>query len=179
VPGIIYAWEKNGRYIVYDGIHRLLAAFLYDNNMEALIQLRRTDKEQDIIDEFLNINKSISVPSIYLEETDVLKKLVCQNVANEMCKRFPTFVSPSRKPYTYNFNRDNLVEFISTLDVDFTKSGIDNQVINELMGLNYVAKDFVKRNNISCPKKCDFHKFYLWYLDKAVIKQRIENSLNV
>lgn len=179
VPGVIHVWRKGDKNIVYDGIHRLLAAFACDKNLTLLLQIYHTDKEQDIIDHFLNINKSISVPSIYLEETSVLKRLVCENVATDMCNKYPSFVSPSRKPFVYNFNRDNLIEFIASLNIDFSRPGVDKQINNELTGLNHVAADFVVRNKIKCPKKCDFHKFYLWYLDKAYIKHRIETVLGM
>ena len=178
VPGIVSAWKKDNYYIVYDGIHRLLAAYQYSQDMSLVLQVNSTVREQDIIDDFLNINKSVSVPSIYLEETDTLKKLVCQNVANEMCRRYSRFVSPSRKPYVYNFNRDNLVEFVSSFNIDFTKQGVDSRIINEFVGLNKYAEDFIRRNNIKPSKKCDDYRFYLWYLEKDLIKKKIEMSLN-
>lgn len=177
IPGVIYAWEKDNKLYIYDGIHRFLAGQKTNTNMVFLLQVRKTDKESEIINDFLNLNKSVCVPSIYLEEGSVIKKLVCQNIANMLCKKYPDFVSPSRKPYQYNFNRDNIVEFISTLDVDFTRANIDLLIFNELMGLNYVAQDFVKTKNIKCPKKCNFHKFYLFYLDKSLIKRKIEDQL--
>jgi hypothetical protein len=178
IPGIIYAWDKGeDRLQVYDGIHRLLAGKECNRGMICLIQVNSTSIEQEIIDDFLNINKSVSVPSIYLEETSALKKMVCQEVADEMCRRYPKFVSPSRKPYAYNFNRDNLVEFISTLQIDFCKPNINIQIVNELIGMNHFAKDFVSRNKVSYPRKCTFHNFYLFFLDKSVIKNRLEEIL--
>lgn len=178
VPGIIYTWKTDDKYIVYDGIHRLLAAKLYDNPIKLLISVRETCKEQDIIDDFININKSVSVPSVYMDENNVLKKMVCENVAKELCNKYPSFVSPSRNPYQYNFNRDNLIEFLSTLEIDFSKHNVDVQILNELMGLNHIAFDYVLRNKVNRPKKCDYHKFYLWFLDKSYIKKKIEQVLN-
>lgn len=184
IPGIIYTWKRpcetshaKEKLYVYDGIHRLLAGLETKREMTCLVGVLVSNDEQDIIDDFLNINKSISVPSIYLEETSVLKKMVCQYVADEMCRRYPAFVSPSRKPYVYNFNRDNLVEFISTLQVNFCKSGIDKQIVNELIGLNSVAKEYVSRNKIVHPRKCQFHNFYLFFYDKVLIKHRLEEVL--
>src|SRR5574343_1223964 len=60
IPGIISAWKKDNEYIVYDGIHRLLAAYQYSQDMSLILQVNCTDREQDIIDDFLNINKSVS-----------------------------------------------------------------------------------------------------------------------
>jgi hypothetical protein len=183
IPGIIYVWKFKDKFIIYDGIHRLMAGFKYAENIIAnkigvLIHFIETEKEQDIINEFLNINKSICVPSIYLEETDTLKKIVCETIAEKLCNAYPKFVSPSRKPFIYNFNRDNLIDFISTLNVDFSQQNIDNKIYNELIGLNLYAHDFVKRQQINYPKKCDFYKFYLWYLDKSYIKSQIEKICN-
>jgi hypothetical protein len=180
IPGIIYMWKNPEleTYSVYDGIHRLLAANEYKSDAILIFHILTSKNEQDIINDFLNINKSVSVPTIYLEETNVIKKLVCQNVADDLCRLYPTFVSPSRKPYVYNFNRDNLVEFISTLDIDFYKSGIDKYIINELKGINCEAKNYVFRHKIEYPKKCAYHDFYLFFLDKSVIKQKLENFLN-
>lgn len=177
VPGVIYAWLNNEKLCIYDGIHRFLAALRVNKPLTFLLQIKISEKENDIINDFLNLNKSVNVPSIYMEEGNVMKRLVCQNVAKMMCDKYPSFVSPSRKPYIYNFNRDNLIEFISSFEIDFTKSNIDLLIFNELIGLNYVAQDFVKNKGINCPKKCDFNKFYLFYLDKNLIRKQIEKQL--
>jgi hypothetical protein len=178
VPGIICFWEINNSSIVYDGIYRLLAAIGTGKNMTFLVSFKRTLNEQDIIDEFININKSICVPSIYIENTDALKKMICQNVAEELCKKYPTFVSPSRKPFVYNFNRDNIVEFISTLDIDFSKPDIEKVINNELKAINLEAKDFVMRKKLNVPRKCEYNQFYLFYLDKPIIKMKLEKGIS-
>ena len=181
IPGVIYAWQRpnTDKLEIYDGIHRLLAAYEYGEDMICILCIKITNNENEIINDFTNINKSISVPSIYLEDTNIFKKMVCQNVVEMLCKKYPTFVSPSRKPYVYNFNRDNLIEFISTFDVDFCKSRIDVEIFNELMGLNAYAEDFVKRNKVDHPKKCNYHKFYLFYLERDYIKTKIELNCNM
>lgn len=181
VPGIIYVWKNNsagdGKYIVYDGIHRLLAAFSYGKKMTVLLHITKTDQEKDIIDDFTNINKSVCVPVLYLEENNVLKRNVCESVAKKMCDKYQHFVSPSRRPFIYNFNRDNLIDFVSTFMIDFTKQSVDIIIFNEFIGLNNVARQYVNRNKIDFPKKCKYHEFYLWYLDKTLIKNQIENTV--
>lgn len=187
IPGIIYAWnnpEQNDKGIViYDGIHRLLAAKEYiqqsKKKLWCLLQTTTTKNEEQIVKDFVNLNKSVCVPTIFLDESDVIKKLMCQSVADIMCKRYPTFVSPSRKPYSYNFNRDNLIEFVSTLNINFHIKSIDTKIVNEMMGLNVEAKDFVDRHKIKYPNKCLYHKFFLFFLDKSFIKQKIEDAINM
>lgn len=182
VPGIISVWNKFGDFYIYDGIHRFLAVKeIVEQNPEReffmLIQLKLTKREQDIIDDFINLNKSVSVPSIYVEDTDILKKTVCQNIAEELCKRYPTFVSPSRKPFIYNFNRDNLIEFISTWQINFSKPGVQQLAFQELLKLNIEAKTYVEKMGISHPKKCKYHDFFLFYLDPVTIQRRMEEIL--
>lgn len=177
IPGMIYAWEHDNIYEIYDGIHRLLAGLMTGNPMTFFITIITTDREQDIIEDFKNINKSISVPSIYLEETSTAKKIVCESVVDEMCRRYPQFVSASRKPYQHNFNRDNLIEFVSTFDIDFSISGIDKKIINQFNLLNLQARDHTIEHGINIPKKCDYHKFYLFFLDKSYIREQVEKFL--
>ena len=181
IPGIIYAWsllnDNDNKYIIYDGIHRLLAGFESKLELYVLIQIKYTDREQDIVDDFMNINKSISVPSVYLEQNNTLKRIVCESVVNTLCLKYPMFVSSSNKCHTYNFNRDNVIQFISELNIDFTKHGIDKMILNEMDNLNNQAYDFVKKHKINHPSKCKEHNFYLFYLDKLIIKNAIEKSV--
>lgn len=178
VPGIIHAWKnQNGEYEIFDGIHRLLAAVSVKhtngNDMTLLLQIH-TSSEQEIIEYFKNINKSVSIPYIYTEETSILKKNVVEYVVNELCTKYKSFISPSRNCFVYNFNRDVIIDFFSTLELDFTKPKIEIDIFNELIGLNGYAKNFVKEKNIDHPKKCDYYNFYLWYLEKSYIKNKIE-----
>jgi hypothetical protein len=71
-----------------------------------------------------------------------------------------------------------LVEFVSTFNIDFTKQCVGSRIINEFVGLNKYAEDFIKRNNIQPSKKCSDYRFYLWYLEKDLIKKKIEESLH-
>jgi len=180
IPGILYIWKKsNDEMIIYDGLHRFLAALEVEKkNMKCIVKFIY-GRESNIIEDFKNINSGVSLPFLYLEENNELKKKVCENVANAMCDKFPEFVSPSRKPHRQNFNRDNLIEFISNLNIDFLKNKIDTIILEELNGLNFFAMDFVNRNKISHPKKCYYHKFYLFYLSADFIKCSIEKNTSI
>lgn len=46
IPGIIYGWKNEETIEIYDGIHRLLAGFETDPNMELLIQVYSTVDEK-------------------------------------------------------------------------------------------------------------------------------------
>jgi hypothetical protein len=182
-PGIVSCWTtKTTPFQIYDGIHRFLAVkALVEADptkvIHVLIQILVARKEQEVIDDFVNLNKSVCIPSIYIEDTSVLKKTVCQDIAEALCKRYPSFISPSRKPYAYNFNRDILIEWISTWNIDFSKAGIQHLAVQELLKLNGEAKTYVERMNIPHPNKCKYHNFFLFYLEKTDIKRKIEQVL--
>lgn len=185
IPGIIYAWDNNKTLQIYDGIHRILAAkelFESERDLEFrfLMCIYKTDNEELIIKDFKAINKSCPVPTLYTDEQNeftLLKRVVCENVVSELCKRYPSFVSPSRRPYKYNFNRDVILEWLSDFEVNWSIKNLSNIMIQELQGLNYVAKDYVQRNKIDVPKKCNYHNFYLWYLEKSFIRAKLEHSI--
>lgn len=178
IPGVISAWKNPDSEIlhIYDGIHRLLAAKEIDIDFDLLIKIWTTNDEEAIITDFRHINMSISVPFIYLHEAHNLKKTVCESVASKMCNTFPNFVSASRFPQQQNFNRDNLIEFISGLNIDFTKKQIDEFIFNQLIMINNVSKDHVKKLKIKVPSKCDHYGFYLFYLPKHIISSKIEDA---
>jgi hypothetical protein len=184
IPGIIYAWDNNKTLEIYDGIHRILAAkeLLKNEGIEFrfLMSIYKTDNEELIIKDFKAINKSCPVPTLYTDEQTeftLLKRVVCENVVGELCKRYSSFISPSRRPYKYNFNRDVILEWLSDFEINWNIKNLSNMMIQELQGLNYFAKDYVQRHKIDVPKKCDNHNFYLWYLDKSFIRDKLENCI--
>lgn len=179
VPGIIHAWVRGSKFLVFDGAHRLHAAFASGRDMSAVVRYYDSDREQDIIEEFTNINKSVSVPYVYLEQDNYVKRTVCLSIVEHLCKKYPSFLSPSRNHYSYNFNRDKMMDFISELQIDFTKPSVDKIIILELDGLNVFAGDYVSRNNIRLPKKCTHHGvflFVLFHLNGPLIRDRLEKA---
>jgi uncharacterized protein (DUF1015 family) len=177
VDGMISVWNNNDEYFIYDGLHRFEACKLIENEMWFIVCHFETNKESDIIQHFQNINKSVNVPYIYLENNpNELKKMISENVAKELCFQYPSFVSSSRKPFTYNFNRDNLIEFISELTIDFQINDCDKKILSCLNELNLISKQKYV-NKLCTPKKCHTHNFYLFLLESSEIKKYIENKL--
>jgi hypothetical protein len=184
IPGIIYAWDNTSSdpLQIYDGIHRLLAASQINPTIPFLMSVITTENEELIVKDFKALNKSCPVPTLYTDESEseqlnLLKRVVCENIVAHLTNTYPSFVSPSRKPYRYNFNRDSVLEWLSEFQIDWTIPGLSNIITQELSALNFMAKDFVHRNNIQAPNKCKFHNFYLWYLDRSFIQDKIQTSI--
>jgi hypothetical protein len=178
LPGILYVWLNKNKYFIYDGIHRYEALKkINKDDINILLYINLSDNEECIIKDFTNINKSIPLPSLYIDNTEVSKIHICQNVAEQLCKKYPTFVSTSRKPHTYNFNRDQIIDFISTFNINFKIKNLDYIIYKILIKLNYHAKNKILENKIVHPIKCKKYNFYLFYLDKSYIKCEVENAL--
>lgn len=175
IPGQISGWlNENKELEIYDGFHRYSSAH---DNMYVYIKIMTTSKIEEIIADFKNINMSVSVPELYLEESSNKKKEVCENLAQKMCETFPNCRSPSRNPQPQNFNRDNFIELISSLDIDFYTQNLEVKLWNEILGLNKEAKHYVVSHKIKTPKKCDWNNFWLFYLSRDLIRSKLEESV--
>lgn len=188
LPGTISAWKRPNSdiFVIYDGIHRLEAAkmYQYNNNdldIKCIFHATITDNENDIVDNFININKSISVPFIYnppsYSDVTEIKRIKCKNIISEICSKYPYFLSPSKRPQKPNFNRDMLSDFIYDLDIDFTKDNCERILLQILEKLNLQAKQTVQNNKLFFPQKCEKYNFYLFYLPLEQIKNTIERVI--
>jgi hypothetical protein len=175
IPGQISGWvNENNELEIYDGFHRISAA---NDNMYVFIKILTTKKNEDVIKDFKMINMSISVPELYLSESTNIKKEVCENLANRMCDTFPNCRSVSRYPQPQNFNRDNFIELISSLNIDFYTKNLEIKLWNEILGLNREAKAYTYSHKIKTPKKCEYNNFWLMYLSRDFIKSKLEECL--
>lgn len=182
VPGILYVWFNNNQFHIYDGSHRYEAAKLY--NKEALqfiihINYNTNDK---IIEDFKNINKSISVPDLYFEEETqerLYKESFSQNLAKLFCDNYPKFVSITQKPKKFNFNRDHLVNTFSKCNINFKLQNIHINIYESLInGLNIETKEKLILKNIKLPTKCHMYNFYIFYNSNDKIIKYINNIYN-
>jgi hypothetical protein len=178
IDGIIYVWNNNNKYLIYDGIHRFQALLKIPTEIYFLVSIYNTPRENDIIQHFMSLNKSVNIPTIYLGKDDNYhKKNVCEAVAKELSLAYPKFVSTSRNPYYYNFNRDNFIEFLSTLKIDFEYPKADKIIEKILKELNNYSKEKNSREE-NLPQKCHNYNFYLFILDNSFIKKTIEEKFD-
>lgn len=159
VPGILSFWKNENLLLIYDGLHRYLASF---PDMECIVKIHSGSPERIAVD-FEHINMGVSLPMLYIEQDNRMKRLVCEDIANRLCEKYPAFVSASRRPFKYNFNRDTLIDTLSSLSIDFAQKDIHLLIFKELVHLNSCAANYISENKIVCPKKCHDHGFFLFY----------------
>lgn len=179
LPGILYVWFYNNVYYIYDGLHRYEALKKLNNDLiNILLYINLSNNEKSIINDFIRINKSVAIPSLYIDNTDNIKKEVCQAVAEQLCKNYSKFVSTSNRPHTYNFNRDRIIDWISTFNINFKIKDLAYIIYKILEKLNEKAKQTMIENKLEFPIKCKQYNFYLFYLKKSYIKSEIEKVIN-
>lgn len=126
----------NCRFDVFDGIHRLTAlkkikeenskpfivgefgcnndaTWLY--NQYVIVYMYFNATEGNIIDLFKSLNKSISVPELYLKDRNDEKVQVIETVCKEWQKRHKKHFSESKTPHLGNINRDTFIDLLDKL----------------------------------------------------------------
>nr|QBK86238.1 MAG: hypothetical protein LCMAC102_00330 [Marseillevirus LCMAC102] len=116
VDGIIYVAEfqenKKISYNCYDGFHRLKALQLIKDDLKIIVHVTYQATVDQIKSKFKALNSAISVPELYLDETNdetiQSLKIIIEEVVEYICKKWSKYQSISKRPQRPNFNRDNL-----------------------------------------------------------------------
>ena len=130
--------NKTQTFSIYDGIHRYTALKIINNNKNTdlldlrtfgsnsehickqyvILNIRFNATNGELIEAFQTLNKSISVPTLYLRDTSRDKKDTIENIVNEWQIKYKTHFSASSKPNRPNINREM---FINLLDDVYEK----------------------------------------------------------
>ena len=164
----------NDNFEVLDGIHRLTALkiikeensktliseFGSDNaaewlyNQYLIVNIRFNANLGDLIDIFKNLNKSQTVPELYIKDHTKEKREIIDIIANEWYIKYKKHFSSSANPIMGNTNRN---KFVSLLDKIYDKYNIKDSSSDELRSILEDANMKIK-NNIP---------------NKSTIKQRV------
>jgi hypothetical protein len=172
IPGVICGIivDELITFEIYDGIHRFLAAmkrYKEDGiSMDFIVKMILTYDINDAINDFKNINKSINLPDIYLQnpqETKSSKIVIIENVMNKICKQFSGCQSSSRHPQKQNFNRDNFIEILSSIhDKAFEISGFETTLHMLINEYNDICKNHVMSYQYTGIRVQKSYKYNFW-----------------
>jgi len=113
MDGIIYLACIQNKLVCYESNHRREALKGIDHQDIAPILVDivwNTDNEK-VKQEFLRLNKCVSVPELYIaEEPPALNFDEIRNAVDSFCKNYKKLASPSPHPHRPNFNRDVLTD---------------------------------------------------------------------
>jgi hypothetical protein len=114
-------------------------------NQYLLVNIRFNAVLGDLIDTFVTLNKSQTVPDLYIRDVAKEKRNIIEAVTNEWQIRFKKHFSSSSNPITGNTNRN---KFIDLLDKIY-----DKYKINEACDLKKVLEDANTRISFNIPTK--------------------------
>jgi hypothetical protein len=139
----------NDNFEILDGIHRLTALkiikeenskmnhgefgsnndadWLYNNYL--IVNIRFNANLGDLIDIFKNLNKSQTVPELYIKDHTKEKRQIIEIIVNEWFMRYKKHFSSSANPIMGNTNRNKFVELLDKL---YDKYNIDETCTNKL-----------------------------------------------
>lgn len=186
IPRIIHLAELEDEGIVcYDGNHRKeVFNICNEEKVMCIVDMMFGTNQHDVYKAFNNINKSVQVPAIYIEEpsceNDVKIEII--KLVKEYETKYKPFVSTSARCLAPNFNRDNFTENIyniyKSLDkvVNIEKIGkLLEKLNNEYANGRMCRPHSVYRQSII--EKCKKHKLWL-FIEKTIPFEHIETLLN-
>ena len=139
----------NDNFEILDGIHRLTALKIikeenskanhgdFGSNNDAdwlynqylIVNIRFNANLGDLIDIFRNLNKSQTVPELYIKDHTKEKREIIDIIYNEWYIQYKKHFSSSANPIMGNTNRNKFVELLDTL---YDKYNIDETSTNKL-----------------------------------------------
>jgi hypothetical protein len=98
------------------------AKWLYDSYI--IVNLRINALEGELIELFINLNKSNPIPDLYIRDANKEKKDIIEKIVNDWTKKYPSHFSSNSKPYKPNINRDRFIDLVENI---YDKYEINNE----------------------------------------------------
>jgi len=143
--------------VCYEGNHRRLA--LEGNEFVVFVEIIWDVTNEQVTEEFKRLNKSVSVPELYISETDATLKVEIEELVKEFTKKFTKHLSSSAKNQCPNFNRDNLTDQILRLQKELMIPV--SQLSTRLYALNEKLS-FKDKTKLSEKNRQKCEKYGLW-----------------
>lgn len=173
--------------VCYDGNHRrCMFERLYELgdefDCEVIIDIMFDVTQEQVYTAFENVNKSIQVPAIYLDDDLSKVKDDIIKLVDSYVLRYKAFVSSSSKCHRPSFNRDTFIEDVSNIFIYF-KKGKDplsiEDIRNLLTKLNvYYGKQQLNYDHSTLTetslKKCKKHDFWLFGHERNISINHLE-----
>jgi len=167
----IEAYERNGKYFITDGQHRISALKILSNTVKNIVfYISVCTNLVDPKKEFIRINKNVNVSDLYLESEDHRQKLY-EEVVDYYYKKYKVFFKTSSTPQKPHMNKDVFLQILYESDTSFTFDDIIKSFSN-LSDQHKRLKD-VPENTDPKLKKCRQFNFYLFFSEPFELKNAL------
>jgi hypothetical protein len=128
MDGIIYLACVDNELVCYESNHRREALRGLEGIQPLLVDIIWHATDENVKDEFLRLNKAVSVPELYIaEEADVVITGI-KDAVDLFCEKYACHKVGSNRPQRPNFNRDTVIdEFYRIMKEN--RIGIDEFII--------------------------------------------------
>ena len=181
---------------IYDGMHRISAIKDYINIYELTQNTRCTLRDQSIlisirinptlgetIDAFQNINRCVSIPDLYIDNSSIIegfntKKNIIEEIIQDYTNKFKPHFKSSIRAVIPNINRDIFINIIDKI-YDFYKIKYKNQLENILNMANlHIQNDISNiKYTENALNKCKKTGCYLFIIKHISIYEYITNNI--
>lgn len=182
IPHVIHLAELDKQLVCYDGNHRRTVFDRVENKSSVLIDVIFNATPTDIYEAFKNINKSVELPLIYVDnELDKVKEDILALVKQYETK-YSAFLKTSPNCFRPNFNRDGLVQNITNIYNESGRNYTIKQIGESMEKLNEMySKQILCGKHDNLPKtvitKCN--KYGCWlFIKKQIPTEHIEYAMD-
>lgn len=184
VPRMIHLAEiKEEGIVCYDGNHRKeVFNSCNDDDMSCIVDVMFNACQNDVYKVFNNINKSVQLPAIYIEESSNDVKADIVNLVRTYETKYKALLSTSPRCHAPNFNRDAFTDNIYIIYTAFNRTLSIDKIGDLLDKLNkeYAQGRLCRPHSMYKPsvlEKCKTHDMWL-FIDKTIPFEHIEKVLN-
>lgn len=188
IPRMIHLAEIKGEGMVcYDGNHRKEVFNICkedDDELVCIVDVIFDATQNEVYRAFNNVNKSVQLPAIYIEESsdnnDVKADIV--KLVRQYETKYKSFLSTSARCHSPNFNRDSFTDNIYNIYKSFCNLVSIQEIGNLLDKLNneYAQGRMCRphsQHKQSILEKCKKHNMWL-FIDKIIPFEHVEMLLS-
>ena len=153
--------------VCFEGNHRRLALKDLDRPITVLVDILWDVTDEVVMHEFRRINTSVSVPDLYVVETESSLKVEIEEFVKWFKKEYPSHETASERPQRPNYNRDGLTDQISRLQKE---SGLTMKDLAER--LNALNTKYAEQSKVKLSakilEKCEKTGLWLFAWSTAI-----------
>jgi hypothetical protein len=164
IPRIIHLAELEAEGLAcYDGNHRREVFSQVDADFACVVDIMFGANQTQVYDAFNNINKSVQLPAIYIETgvDDIRDEIVDLVRLYEV--NYKSFISPSARCHSPNFNRDNFVDNIYAIYkmLNNANGQTHPRLLKDVYGIAHIKVILEKLNDEYANERiCKPHSYY-------------------
>ena len=149
------------------------ADWLYDKYI--LISMRCNNTMGELVDLFQSINKSNPIPELYMENNDIVKREIIEEVVKEWQKKYKTHFTSTSKPNIPNVNRDRFIDLLDFIYQKYNISKMNAQTLSEKLyeANNHIRLHIPKKISMTAIEKCKQTNCYLFLVKNDVLEKII------